>query len=70
MKAVASPRDPLFELERKIARRADEISRQLRDSGRSIEPWCQAEREIWDGELALAEMPSGELRRPPATSRR
>jgi hypothetical protein len=41
------PRDPLFELERTIARRADELS-QLRNGGRqySLMHWLEAENEI------------------------
>jgi hypothetical protein len=41
------PRDPLFELERTIARRADELS-QLRNGGRqyTLIHWLEAENEI------------------------
>lgn len=48
MKTAKIPHDPLFELERKIARRADELSRQLgTDREHALEHWKQAEREVW-----------------------
>lgn len=41
--------DELFRLERRIARRADELSRLKGcDRGHALDHWRQAEREIWD----------------------
>jgi hypothetical protein len=40
--------DELFEVERKIARRADQLARdQGTDPNRALEHWKQAEREVW-----------------------
>ena len=40
--------DPLFELERRIAQRADELSRTGRKNHEyALECWLQAEREVW-----------------------
>jgi hypothetical protein len=40
--------DVLFEVERRIARRADELDRQFGITpGRALEHWQQAEQEIW-----------------------
>lgn len=40
--------DALFRVERKIARRADELSRQLGyDPGHALDHWRQAEQEVW-----------------------
>ena len=48
--------DVLFEVERRIARRADELDRQFGvDPGHALEHWRQAEQEIWehaDGDVA------------------
>jgi hypothetical protein len=45
--------DELFQLERRIARRADELSRQLGvDRGQALEHWRQAEREVWENAVA------------------
>lgn len=42
------PTDPLFQLERRIAQRADELSRRLGlDRGHALDHWRQAEREVW-----------------------
>lgn len=42
------PTDDLFQIERRIAQRADDISRQLGvDRGHALEHWRQAEREVW-----------------------
>jgi hypothetical protein len=42
------PTDELFEVERRIARRADELARQHgTDRSRALDHWRQAEREIW-----------------------
>ena len=47
MKAPTLPTDELFQLERKIAQRADELSRCLGvDREHALEHWRQAEREI------------------------
>lgn len=56
MKTDDFPADPLFELERKIARRADELSRKSgNDSDRALDCWLQAEREIWSSFAPSAE---------------
>lgn len=40
--------DTLFEIERWIARRADEIARAgAFDPSQSLAPWREAEREVW-----------------------
>ncbi|HEX2852575.1 MAG TPA: hypothetical protein VHO24_05000 [Opitutaceae bacterium] len=44
------PNDLLFHIERKIARRADELSRFPNPSSLPLDHWWQAEREIWDHE--------------------
>jgi hypothetical protein len=51
------PSDELFEVERRIAQRADELARQHgTDRSRALEHWRQAEREIWrDRDYAVAE---------------
>lgn len=42
------PSDVLFEIERRIARRADEIARACGiDPTQSLGPWREAEREVW-----------------------
>lgn len=48
MKTPQLPTDDLFQLERRIARRADELARDFGlDRGHSLEHWRQAEREVW-----------------------
>ena len=48
MKRSTLPHDELFQLEQRIARRADELDRELGiDFTRALEHWRQAEREIW-----------------------
>jgi hypothetical protein len=48
MKAPPLPSDELFQLEWKIAQRADELSRRLGvDPKHALEHWRQAEREIF-----------------------
>lgn len=48
MNDLALPTDELFQLERRIARRADELDRQLGFSaGHALDHWRQAEREVW-----------------------
>lgn len=43
------PTDELFHVERRIARRADELSRQQGyDPIHALDHWRQAEREVWD----------------------
>ncbi|HUR56083.1 MAG TPA: DUF2934 domain-containing protein [Opitutaceae bacterium] len=47
-KPAAMMDDALFRVERKIARRADELSRLLGyDPGHALDHWRQAEREVW-----------------------
>ena len=47
MKSAELSQDPLFELERRIARRADQLSRQLGfNRCQALEHWRQAEREV------------------------
>jgi hypothetical protein len=49
MKTAAFIPDPLFELERKIARRADALTRERGcDPQHALERWREAEREVWD----------------------
>jgi hypothetical protein len=54
------PHDPLFELERTIARRADELS-QLRNGGRqyTLIHWLEAEWEICRAYNWTLEAPAG-----------
>jgi hypothetical protein len=48
MKTPLKPRDELFEVELRIARRADELVRRFGfDPAHALERWRQAEREIW-----------------------
>ena len=48
MKPPPLPTDELFQIERKIAQRADELSRSLGvDREHALEHWRQAEREIF-----------------------
>ncbi|MDO8543242.1 MAG: hypothetical protein Q7S40_22630 [Opitutaceae bacterium] len=43
--------EELFRLEQRIARRADELSRQYGvDRSNALEHWRQAEREVWQDE--------------------
>lgn len=43
--------EELFRLERRIARRADELSREFGfDRGRALDHWRQAEREVFESE--------------------
>ena len=42
------PSDELFQLERRIAQRADELARRLGvNRGNALDHWRQAEREVW-----------------------
>lgn len=51
--------DPLFRLERMIARRADELARQAGiNRGNALEHWRQAEREILEREAPELTFPS------------
>ena len=51
MKLQQLPTDDLFQVERKIAQRADELARRLGvDRGHALDHWRQAEQEVW-GEL-------------------
>ena len=67
MKNPAYPHDPLFQLERKIARRADELTRKRGiDPNHALARWEEAEREVWDRfanargpAVALCESPRG-----------
>lgn len=48
MNTSGFPADELFNLELRIARRADEIARRLeKGPSHPLEPWKQAENEIW-----------------------
>lgn len=48
MNTAISSADFLFTLERKIARRADELDREFGiDPAHALEHWRQAEEEIW-----------------------
>jgi hypothetical protein len=53
------PTDLLFHIERRIARRADELARHpINRFNPSVDYWWQAEREVWE---------SGDLVGPPIT---
>ena len=53
MKLHEAMNDELFEVERKIARRADALSRQFgSDPLRALDHWRMAEAEVWES-LAL-----------------
>lgn len=61
MTTSSSSYDLLFELERQIARRADELARQRCENGAfPLESWLQAETQIWC-EFDLQEYGSGAL---------
>lgn len=48
MNPLSLPTDDLFQLERRIARRADALSRRFGvDRGHDLQHWRQAEREVW-----------------------
>lgn len=48
MNTTPLPTDELFELELRIAKRADELARQCQtDTEHSVDAWGQAERELW-----------------------
>lgn len=52
--------DPLFELERKIARRADELSQRRGEAGRyPLATWLEAEWEIAHDEFRAIDTPVG-----------
>jgi hypothetical protein len=60
MKALSSPNSPtlpqddLFEMERRIARRADELTRQFGTHPLSaLDHWRRAEEEVWNSPLNL-----------------
>lgn len=53
MKNPKLPPDELFEVERRIARRADELTRRFgSDPVHALDHWRQAEQEVWRDELA------------------
>lgn len=57
MNTLAASTDTLFEMEQRIARRADELDREFGvDRAHALDHWRQAEREVWgfsdDAELA------------------
>jgi len=48
MNAKISSSDPLFQIERRIARRADELARRCGvNPTDTLAPWRRAEREVW-----------------------
>jgi hypothetical protein len=47
--------DPLFVVERRIARRADELSRDGCTREQALEHWRQAEAEVWESYTPAAE---------------
>ena len=52
MKRSTLPCDELFQLEQRIARRADELDRVHGvDFARTLEHWRQAEQEVWNDVL-------------------
>lgn len=53
MNALITPTDELFELELRIARRADQLARLSESDPQSaMEYWHQAEQEVWFDSLA------------------
>ena len=51
---LSLPDDDLFQVERRIARRADELARLHGTNSRSaLDHWRQAEAEVWDRRLNL-----------------
>ncbi|HVU35021.1 MAG TPA: hypothetical protein VHE61_16425 [Opitutaceae bacterium] len=51
MNTPTLPTDELFEMELRIAQRADELVREFgTDPEHALEPWRQAEREYWRNE--------------------
>jgi hypothetical protein len=52
--SLSLPDDDLFQVERRIARRADELERLFGTNPRSaLDHWRQAEAEVWDRRLTL-----------------
>ena len=69
MNPLTAPTDPLFLLEQRIARRADELSLKFgQDADHGLGHWQRAEREVWDelslepDALARSEAPVGAAR--------
>jgi hypothetical protein len=63
MKAIAASHDPLFELERMIARRADELARQEGcGSDGALKCWQRAEEEVWREFVSATQACHGEKR--------
>jgi hypothetical protein len=61
MKLHTLPDDELFQVEQKIARRADDLMRQPGSGpGHALECWLQAEREIW-GAIAAVDAPTDDM---------
>lgn len=60
MNTPTQPADELFELELRIAQRADEL---VRISGpdplHALEQWREAEREVWQDRMVETSAPSG-----------
>ena len=51
---LSLPDDDLFQVERRIARRADELARLYGTNSRTaLDHWRQAEAEVWDRRLNL-----------------
>ena len=51
---LSLPDDDLFQVERRIARRADELARLYGTNSRSaLDHWRQAEADVWDRRLNL-----------------
>jgi hypothetical protein len=49
MKTPSLPQDELFQIERRIAQRADELSRTLgTDRLHALDNWRRAESEVWE----------------------
>ena len=60
MKAISAPdsqtllQDELFEMERRIARRADQLTRQFGTHPLTpLDHWRRAEEEVWNSPIAL-----------------
>ena len=60
MNPIEAATDPLFDIELKVARRADELSRDKAGKAKdAFELWCEAEREVLAGPRFGAEATSG-----------
>jgi hypothetical protein len=66
MNPIDATADPLFDIELKVARRADELSRDKSATTKdAFELWCEAERQVLAGPQFKAEAntPAGSMTR-------